>query len=231
VTGANSFGRDEFSDSAVDVALGQLAGRERQAMLAHLEACIGCRLEVQELTGVVDELVLLTPATEPPTGFEGRVTQRLTREHSRRHRPAGVVAAGAIAAGVTVAGVTALGVRHLPGIRGPTHPAPPSARTVSSRGVARTGTLLVSGEDRGNVVITSGQPDWLFLSVRGTGWTRLVTCEIIVTDAGPVTVGTFMVHSGQGSWGTALPVPVEQLRGVVLTDARGSELGRAPLPA
>jgi hypothetical protein len=225
LTGADSFGRDEFSDLVVEFALGQLTGRERAAMLAHLEDCMNCRLELQDLTGVVDELLLLTPAMHPPAGFEDRVSGRLSVHHRRQRR------FRALAVGVAVVTLAAVGfgVWRAAAPAGSTHPGTGSAPTVSSSGVARAVVLLVNGADRGDVVILSGRPDWMFVSVRGTGWTRVVSCVINLTRGGTITAGTFVVRSGSASWGTAMPIPLEQVHSVILTDAYGSVLAEATL--
>jgi hypothetical protein len=223
LSGADGFGRDEFSDSVIDFALGQLTGRERAAMLAHLEGCMRCRLEVQDLNGVVDELLLLAPAVNPPAGFEDRLSHRLSMRHARQRR------FRLLLVGVALIAVAAIGFgawsATAPG--GSSHSVAGSFPTVSGDGVARTGTLLVNGVERGVVVITFGQPDWMVISVRGTGWTRVVTCRIALTGGRSITAGSFVVSAGDGSWGTALSVPIEQLRGVILADAHDSVLGQA----
>jgi hypothetical protein len=89
--------------------------------------------------------------------------------------------------------------------------------------------VIVSGADRGDVVVASGHPDWLFVSVRDTAWNQVVTCNVHLADGRAVTVGSFAVSSGYGSWGAALPALAAQLRTVDLIDAHGSLLGRAQL--
>jgi hypothetical protein len=225
VTGADDFERDEISDSVIDFTLGHLTGRERAALLAHLERCVSCRLEAQELTGVVDELLLLVPPVDPPAGFEDRVNRRLSARHAGRRW---TTLAAAVVAGVAMVAV-AFGVFRATSPGGPTRPAAGSAPATPGREVARTEALMVGRAASGDVVIMSGQPQWLFVSVQGTGWTRLVTCKITLARGGSITLGSFMVRSGGGSWGTALPVPVEEVDGVLLTDGRGSVLATALL--
>ncbi|MDQ3826925.1 MAG: zf-HC2 domain-containing protein [Actinomycetota bacterium] len=58
---------------AAELALNVLTGRERVGVLAHLEACAGCRDTVSALTDTADRLVELLPDAEPPVGFEHRV--------------------------------------------------------------------------------------------------------------------------------------------------------------
>ena len=68
---------DEFADSAAELALGVLTGRERARALAHLDQCDACRENVRQLALTGEELVGLLPAMEPPAGFETRVMDRL----------------------------------------------------------------------------------------------------------------------------------------------------------
>lgn len=58
---------------AAELALNVLPARERVGVLAHLDACAGCRDTVSALTDTADRLVELLPDTEPPVGFEHRV--------------------------------------------------------------------------------------------------------------------------------------------------------------
>src|ERR1700739_2667861 len=67
----------EFHDSAAELALGVLTGRERAEALAHLDHCEACREHVRQLTMTGEELLGLLPPREPPAGFETRVMERL----------------------------------------------------------------------------------------------------------------------------------------------------------
>lgn len=66
-----------IQDDIVGLALGSLAGKEREAALGHLETCARCSSEVEELSAAADELLHLAPEAEPPLGFEARVFERL----------------------------------------------------------------------------------------------------------------------------------------------------------
>jgi predicted anti-sigma-YlaC factor YlaD len=68
---------------AAELALNVLPARERVGVLAHLDACAGCRDTVSALTDTADRLVELLPVAEPPVGVEHRV---MTAWH--RHRGA-----------------------------------------------------------------------------------------------------------------------------------------------
>src|SRR2546429_130115 len=68
-----------------ELALEVIDGDERGSVLAHIEHCSHCRLEVARSTEAVETLVLLAPAAEPPGGFEERVLERL--DATRRAPP------------------------------------------------------------------------------------------------------------------------------------------------
>jgi hypothetical protein len=215
----DAFPDDDFSGRVVDLALGDLAGRERAAMLAHLTECSACRQQLHELTPIVDELLLLAPQGDPPVGFESRVMRRLD---AKRAMPRGSRSRTAVA---VAAAILVFGAGVIAGRVG--RPAGPLAQRAPGLDVARNGPLIVNGANHGDVVIMSGRPAWLFMSVRDTGWTQTVSCTVIVTSGRSIAIGSFAVSSGYGNWGAALPVPAAEVRGVDLTDIRGSPIGHA----
>src|SRR5215469_4018705 len=91
----NSMSCAEFYDSAAELALGVLTGRERAEALAHLDRCEACREHVRQLTVTGEQMLSLLPTAEPPAGFETRVMDRLGLTtpapqpvRHRRRRPA-----------------------------------------------------------------------------------------------------------------------------------------------
>jgi len=103
----------EIRDLIPEIAAGVAAGDERARALAHLGDCHECRHELAVTADLVDEMLTLVPAEEPPAGFEGRVMARLApeargrRASPLRHRPSRMagrttawVAATAAAAGL-----------------------------------------------------------------------------------------------------------------------------------
>ena len=212
---------DGFSGLLADLALTELGGRERAAVLTHIAQCSSCRAQLRELTLLVDELLLLAPEEDPPAGFESRVVRRLVATRPRPRALAVRVAVAVVVTVIAVAGGIAAG--RVGRTRAST------ARGATPPGVALTGSLIIGGADHGDVVIMSGHPEWLFMSVRDAGWTQVVSCSVTLAGGRSITVGSFAVSSGYGSWGAALPVQARQLRSVDLTDARGSPVGHAQL--
>ena len=68
--------RSEHVD-VVALVLGQVDGRERATMAAHLLACPACREEYDELAATVSALLPAVPAVQPPLGFDEQVVGRL----------------------------------------------------------------------------------------------------------------------------------------------------------
>ena len=62
---------------AAELALGIADGADRAQALRHIAGCAECRSAVEELSDVADELLMLAPEREPPSGFESRVLARL----------------------------------------------------------------------------------------------------------------------------------------------------------
>ena len=83
---------------APDLAIGIADGQERDAALRHAATCAECRLLVSELSSVADDLLLLAPSHEPPSGFAARTLARISPPAARRrptrpgtrHFPAGL---------------------------------------------------------------------------------------------------------------------------------------------
>ena len=59
---------EETRALAPELALGVADGEERGHALEHLAACAECRAEVERLSNVADELMLLAPRREAPHG-------------------------------------------------------------------------------------------------------------------------------------------------------------------
>ena len=77
---------EEIRDLTAELALGIADGEERAEALRHLSTCAECRREVEQLSQVADELLLLAPVQEPPAGFESRVVDAMGLERRPRRR-------------------------------------------------------------------------------------------------------------------------------------------------
>jgi anti-sigma factor ChrR (cupin superfamily) len=68
---------DELRDLAAQYVLGTLSEAEARAIRLHLPACSTCRAEVDVLTRVGRELLVLAPATAPRPELWSRVAERI----------------------------------------------------------------------------------------------------------------------------------------------------------
>src|SRR5947209_9781138 len=99
----------EVREFAPELALGILGGAERADVVLHVNGCARCQAYVVELTEAADAIPQLVPEMEPPTGFEGRVLQRLD-EGRRRSRRRWFAAVAAVAAAAAILSVTVVRV-------------------------------------------------------------------------------------------------------------------------
>lgn len=196
-----------------EVALGAAGAEDRADVLAHVERCAGCAALLRSLTDVGDGLAALLPPVEPPPGFEARVL-RAIRERDALHRgrslgrrlrsrpltaAAAVVAAAVLGAGAWLAGEAS-------------RPATPSVVQ---------GALQSSQGRAGEVVVVAGAHPWISMTVHAGTASTQVRCEIRDAHGRLVTLGTFPLLHGYGSWAGALPAGTE-VRGawVVLPGGR-----------
>jgi hypothetical protein len=180
-----------------EAALELLSGTERAEVLDHLDGCESCRELMHDLSEVADDLVLLAPNGEPPSGFEQRVLARIVPVRPRRRR---AVVAGAIAAAVLAVVAFAAG------------------RAVSSTSSVREVAMRApSGEVVGDAYLHGGDPTWVFVAV--PGWSNNSTAyRLRVTYLD----GTTSEIKGSGSWGTVLPGDPEQVRELAVIGDDGS---------
>src|SRR5512143_1133286 len=77
---------EETREMAAELALGIVEGEERGRALEHLARCPDCRRQVEQLSEVADELLLLAPHREVPVGFESKVLSEVAPAPPRRRR-------------------------------------------------------------------------------------------------------------------------------------------------
>ncbi|MFI1735053.1 hypothetical protein ACH40E_38720 [Streptomyces acidicola] len=229
-----------------ELALGILPGQERAEAIAHLDRCPACREHVERLTRVGDELLALLPGSEPPVGFETRVTDVLGLNRSaRRWQPRAVVS-------VTAAAVIALGF----GFGGwairtaVEEPSAPSSRsyeaTGSEHGLLEATLLAPDHHPVGRIFAYPGSPGWVYMSVdlghdgpgygsrSGIGYPGAgkVSCRLERTDGSSIHVGNFSLDDGgRGHWGAPARVAPDRVSGARLLAADGSVLATAHFDA
>lgn len=223
----------EFGDSAAELALGVLTGRERAEALAHLDHCEACREHVRQLTATGEKLLGLLPSAEPPPGFETRVMERIglpvpgpqpLRQRRQPARGHGLPARRLLAAAAAVAAVGAAALGGW-GLHAATTPTASSALT--------SATLLSVDQDHdnvGQVFVYNGEPRWMYMSVDLESGNSTVICQLVSADGHVTTVGSFRLADGYGSWGspawTGSGAPVAAR----LVSANGTVLATATFP-
>jgi anti-sigma-K factor RskA len=99
---------EQFAEDLALYALGVLQGDEHVAVEKHLEGCIACRRELEQLRGDIALMALSTAGPAPPRRARQRLLQAVAREPRRAAAPAQTgwwtlvpwVAAGALAVGL-----------------------------------------------------------------------------------------------------------------------------------
>lgn len=210
----------DVREIAPDLALGDLAGPERAAAIAHLAGCIDCRRYVDELAGAADALLVLAPEAEPPAGFESRVIASLRAKRGGSKRWIAAVAAAAVAA----AGLAWLGAMRVYRVDRETRAA---FEQLGGRGLraAAFHTPAAPAQQLGRVVAYDGEPSWVFLWVRGGQDTEPGAYRIAFdyTDAATrVLPRTMSMSDSGGSWAGIVEGSVASLRSVRLIGADGA---------
>jgi len=230
----NSMSCAEFHDSAAELALGVLTGRERAEALAHLDHCEACREHVRQLTMTGEQMLGLLPTAEPSAGFETRVMDRLGLaapapqpvRHRRRRpvwghgfSPRRVLAAAAVVVALLGAALGGWGLH---------------ASTAPAASASLTSATLVASNDHdhvGQVFVFNGQPRWMYMSVDLESGNDTVICQLVGADGHITTVGSFRLADGYGSWGSPAWTGDGSPVGARLVTANGTVLATASFPA
>jgi hypothetical protein len=228
-------GCDEIRELAPEIALGVLEGEQRADALRHLAACTDCRREVEQLSHVADELLMLAPVQEPPAGFESRVVEAIgLRAQPRRRRarrptvrwlatrlgPA--LAAAAVTAGVLV---SIYHDDHLTAERYRDTLAHADGQYFQAEPL-RDGAGARSGVAFGY----QGSPSWLLVTVDAARRDEVEGGELVTKDGRTVPLPAFELGR-DGTWGGAIPVRLYRVGSVRLLGAGGTELLEASFPA
>jgi hypothetical protein len=210
---------EEIRDITAELALGIASGEERARALAHAAHCRDCRRELEQLTKVVDDLLLVAPEEEPPAGFEDRVLAAIAppkparkRFRLRAWRPLVAVAAGAALASAVLVNVY--------------HDDHKLANEYRQALAAADGSRFVAtplrdaaGVKRGSLSLYDGKPSWLVLALAGQQRNEPVRAELVTRSGRRVPLRGFALRSGV--WGGPLPVPLDQVASVQLLDHGG----------
>ncbi|MFD8793736.1 anti-sigma factor family protein [Streptomyces vinaceus] len=217
---------EQLRELDAELALGILPARERARAVAHLDHCPGCREHVEQLAVVGDDLLGLLPGTEPPVGFESRVTALLqppspTRSPGRRGllrpRVAAVAAALAVACGF---GGWAAGTAI-------EQAAAPVSPTATAGVQLLQAPLITGGREVGRVFAHPGAQGWVYMKVDLEKPMPEISCVLDHKDGTMTRLGTFSLADGYGYWVATTDVNATTLAGARLLTPEGSLLASA----
>lgn len=219
----------EFAEAAAELELGVLTGRERADVLAHLDQCDACAADIRRVT-VGEQLIGLLPPSEPPLGFETRVLERLgfavprRRSPRQRRRPApGHRARRTLAVAAAAVAVAGAGLGGW-GLHVAISPRPP-------RMAWNSAALLAAGhQNEGEIFLYTGEPRWTYMYVHLRTGNELVTCQLESADGRDITIGSFRLTNGNGSWGSPGWAGYEPPVGARLLAPDGAVLATASFP-
>jgi len=218
-------------DVAAELALGILDGEQRAQALRHVAECPDCRREVEELTSVADELLMLAPEREPPAGFESQVLARLqpppaaTRPRRRTWRLLAPLASATAAAAIAVAVVlqTTSDDRRL----ADHYRATLDAGHGSSFEAAR---LHAPGQVPAGVVYAyRGATSWMFVVVYGSHSGVPYKAELATKAGQRVALPSFRLDPRTGTGGEAIPVDLDRVASVRLVGPTPGDVLEADL--
>jgi Putative zinc-finger len=226
---------DRIRPVVPEVALGIADGAERARVLEHLAVCANCRRELDELSGIADELMELAPERQPAPGFESRALERVgleapgPRRERRRRRlfggPLRAASAGALAAAAatTIALVLAFGDdRRLASEY--------RATLDEAQGqYFQAAALRAPGGARvGDVFGYEGSTSWIFFVLHGR-YAKGAYDELLVTRSGR-TLRLPRFRLVAGSWGLAIPGRLRDVAAVRIIHVPDGRTIEARLP-
>ncbi len=206
---------DAVRELAAELALGLVGGPERAAALAHLDSCPSCRGHVDSLARTGDSVLVLAPGSEPPSGFETRVVDRLRAEidagrppvaSARPHRWLAAAVSAAAAAVALVAGVLI------------------GRADEDGRRYAEATMRAADGEYVGELVVGGGEQAFVFIAVPAwepDGPPRDYVVRIELAGDDPILVRDVSLAPGSGTWGAVLDVDPDDVVAVALLGEEG----------
>ncbi len=214
------------ADSLAELAAGAASGPDRARVLRHVATCPSCRLELEELARIAEDLLLLAPTREPQPGFEAGVLSAIAAvsvptesiRPKRSWRQTGVRVAAIAASAVAVAGLAA----------GTVWQATESDRTLGQRyretlQVANGRYFIAEplmtpgGSDTGTVFAYQGEPSWLMVSAKQVSSDGPYEVTAVTWEGRALELGTCEVVDAACSMGTTIEVDLPEISEVRLT--------------
>lgn len=236
---------EQVSELTPELAIGIADDQERDAALRHAATCPDCRRLLSEFSTMVDELLLLAPAQEPPPGFTSRTVARMSPAPAARERQtagpprrrihpdrrwlprlavaASVVVALAVGAGAAYQGTSA--DRQLAD----------SYRAVLAQGHGSffaSAPLSTSARTVGTVFGYQGSPSWLWATVHlPHSAPQTFDVQLVTRDGRHLPAGTAVLGGNHQSWGAQIPMNLTALAQLRFVAADGQTIIVAHLGA
>jgi len=201
-----------------ELAAGVAEGGARAVALAHLGRCLDCRRELNEITAVLDDLVLLAPEHEPPPGFESSVLKALAPTRVRR-RPLRTTAFAAAAAILVAALTGGLVWRQTSDDRNLARQYRDTLAVADGQYFAAADISTDVDPSTGHAFAYQGSPSWIFVSLDSAPSSGTYQVQLITTDHRTIDVGLCAVTNGKGSWGTTIKLPIRDISRIQLLRA------------
>lgn len=207
---------EQLLEDAAELALGIADAESRARAIAHVEQCSSCRQHLSRLRELTEGLASLSPAIDPPNGFESAVLTRLRSARATddpeplggkpSHRMPRALAFVILAALLAFGGFLGGGVAKHRGER------------------LMSAPLVEGGTDVGQVVVSTGPRPWVSMAITVPGLKGKVRCELEERDGTPLPVGSFSLTDGYGYWAAPIPEPSSPIVSARVVGTRDSVL-------
>jgi hypothetical protein len=220
---------ERLRELAAELALGIADGEERAWALEHLVDCAACRVELDRFATVADEVLLLAPAAEPPAGFEGRVAEAPSPPPRRRRSLARRLAIPALAAGAAAV-IAAVVVWFALGDDRDLADSYRDTLAVANGEYFEAAPMEAPGNQRvGYVYGYQGRASWVLAVIYDGVANGRYRLQGVANDGRRVRLRGIEITDGRGSAGGVTPVPYEKLSQLRVLDAHGREIAEADL--
>ena len=226
----------EIRDLLPEVALGIASGRDRARALEHVAGCLDCRTELEELSGIADELLFLARVQQPPVGFESRALRRMSSGtigpglEGRGVRLRQLLAAATIG---LFAALLALGFEYATS-REDREFAGFYRRALEKAEGSYFGALELhdpQGEPAGLVFAYEGEPPWVFVVVDAVAGSGTYRIELQTDQGESLALGETTLADGRGSFGTRVAISLLNMAEIRVEEVEGDHLLTARPPS
>src|SRR5262245_58110137 len=206
-----------------EVALGIADGADRARVLEHVAECASCLRELEQQSQIADGLLTLAPEHEPPIGFELEVLSSIEpaapAPAPRRRFLLRPVAVAAVVAAVAVT-VTA-GLMHVSSRDDRRLADEYRTALAQANGTYFSARQLLdpAGRRGGVLFVYRGAPSWILVTVDPSQREVVEKAEVVTRDGRRLPLDAFRLSDG--AWGGSLPVDLQDVAAVHLTDTNG----------